>query len=71
MTLSGKLVQVVRPIPENSLAQGAVGVAWTVAEMGIDDVETADMYILEPESLDDQEKVEGLLFTEGELEALP
>ena len=71
MTLSGKLVQVARPIPENSLAQGAVGTAWTVAEVGIDDVETADMYILEPESLADQEKVEGLLFTEGELEALP
>ena len=65
MTLSGKLVQVVRPIPKNSLAQGAVGVAWTVAEMGIDDVETGDVYILEPESLDDQEKVEGLLFTRG------
>ena len=48
-----------------------MGRAWTVAEMGIEDVETADMYILEPESIADQEKVEGLLFTEGELEALP
>ena len=33
--------------------------------MGIDDVETGDMYLLEPESLADQEKVAGLLFTEG------
>jgi len=74
MTLSGKLVQVARPTTENSLAQGAVGVAWAVAGMGIgeDEVEeTADTYILEPESLKDQEKVAGLLFTEGELEALP
>ena len=75
MTLSGKLVQVARPTTENSLAQGAVGVAWAVAGMGIDEEdeveETADMYILEPESPVDQEKVEGLLFTEGELEALP
>ena len=70
MTLSGKLVQLARPSTVNSLAEGAVGVAWTVAAMGIDDVETGDMYILEPESLEDREKVEGLLFTEGELEEL-
>ena len=74
MTLSGKLVQVTRPTTENSLAQGAVGVAWVVAGMGIDEddiEETADMYILEPELPADQEKVAGLLFTEGELGALP
>ena len=72
MTLSGKLVQVARPTPENSLAQGAVGVAWAVAGMGIDEeYETVDMYLLEPESADDQEKVAGLLFTEGELEEFP
>ena len=73
MTLSGKLVQVARPTTENSLAQGAVGVAWAVAGMGIDEdevEETADLYLLEPESPSDQEKVAGLLFTEGELEAL-
>ncbi len=74
MTLSGKLVQVARPTTENSLAQGAVGVAWAVAGMGIDEdeaEETADTYILEPESPGDQEKVAVLLFTEGELEPLP
>ena len=72
MTLNAKLVQVARPSAVNSLAEGAVGEAWTVAAMGIDDVETATCtYILEPESLDDQEKVEGLLFAEGDLEALP
>ena len=30
-----------------------------------------DLYLLEPEGFDDQEKVAGLLFTEGELEPLP
>ncbi len=69
MTLSGKLVQVARPTPEHSLAQGAVGVAWPA---GILDIDTGDMYYsLEPESPADQEKVAGFLFTEGELEELP
>ena len=46
MTLSRKLVQVARPTLENSLAQGAVGVAWAVAGMGIDEEdETVDMYL--------------------------
>ena len=31
MVFSGKLVQVTRPTTENSLADGAVGVAWAVA----------------------------------------
>jgi hypothetical protein len=30
-----------------------------------------DLYVLEPEGFEDQEKVAGLLFTEGELEPLP
>ena len=66
MTLNGKLVQVARPSTVNSLADGAVGVAWTVAITGIDDVDT--MYRLVPESPADREKVTGLLFAEGELE---
>ena len=52
-----------------SLADGAVGVAWTFAIKGIDAIEP--MYRLLPESPPDQEKVEGLLFAEGELEELP
>ena len=74
MTLSGKLVQVARPSTENSLAEGAVGVAWAlVAGLWIDDVGTTvvAMYVLEPESPDDQEKVAGLLFIEAELKPLP
>ena len=62
------MVQVARPSTVNSLADGAVGVAWTVAVKGIDDVET--IYRLAPESPDYQEKVARLLFTEGELEEL-
>ena len=69
MTLNGKLVQVARPSTINSLADGAVGVAWTFAIPGIDDVET--VYRLLPESPADQEMVAGLLFAEGELEELP
>ena len=69
MVLNGRLVQVARPSTVNSLAVGAVGFAWTFAITGIDDVEP--MYRLIPESLVDQEKVAGLLFTEGELEPLP
>ena len=69
MTLNGRLVQVARPSTVNSLADGAVGVAWTVVVTGFDAVET--MYRLAPESPADQEKIAGLLFAEGELEPLP
>ncbi len=71
MVLNGRLVQVARPSEMNRMADGAVGLAWTVAAMGIDDEETAHMYLLEPESFEDQERVEGLLFAEEELEELP
>ena len=41
MPLSGQLVQVARPSTENSLAEGAVGVAWAlVAGLWMDDVGT-------------------------------
>ncbi len=69
MDLSGKLVQVARPTPDNSLAMGMVGVAhlmWPRVDVGI-----PEMYILVPESLTDQETFGGMLFTEEELEALP
>ena len=68
MTVSGKLVHVVRTAPDNSLAQDVVGVAWAVAGMGINEVETSNTYLLEPESLADREKVRRLLFTREELE---
>ena len=50
-----------------------MGTAWSVRDMG-DELPSAivpDLYLLEPEGFDDQEKVAGLLFTEGELEPLP
>lgn len=74
MNLSGKLVQVARPTRENSLAQSMVGTAWSVSDMSDDlpgNQGTEDLYLLEPEGLDDQEKVAGLLFSETELEPLP
>ncbi len=69
MVLNGRLVQVARPTPDNSLVQGAVGVAhlvWPSTLVGF-----SDLYLLEPESPEDGERVEGLLFAEGELEELP
>ncbi len=69
MTLQGKLVEVAKPNPANSLVQRVVGVAnlvWPSTLVGV-----SDLYLLEAESPDDKERVEGLLFTEGELEALP
>jgi hypothetical protein len=74
MTLSGKLVQVARPTQENSLAEGMVGTAWSALDMDDGAASAAsgpDLYILEPEGLDDQEKIAGLLFSEAELEPLP
>ena len=74
MNLSGKLVRVVSPTRENTLAQGMEGTARSALDMD-DDTPSAssapDLYILEPEGLDDQEKIAGLLFTEAELEVLP
>ena len=74
MTLSGKLVQVARPTQENSLAEGMVGTAWSAIDMDDDPTSAGsapDMYILEAEGLEDQEKIAGLLFSEAELEPLP
>ncbi len=68
MVLNGRLVQVARPIPENSLAMGVVGIAqlaWPRVDVGI-----PEMYILVPQSLADHERFGGMLFTEEELEAL-
>ncbi len=69
MVLSGKLVQVARPTPDNILALDMVGIAhlaWPRVDVGI-----PEMYILVPESLADHERFGGMLFTEEELEALP
>ena len=69
MSINDKLVQVAKPIPENSLAIGVVGMTylmWPAAGVGI-----PEMYGLEPDSPNDWEKVKGLLFTEKELKILP
>lgn len=69
MSIDNELVQVIRPMPENKLAMGVVGTTYLMWPAG--DVGIPAMYGLEPEFPDDQEKVEGLLFTERELEVLP
>ena len=72
-SLSCKLVQVAGPTQENTLAQGMVVTARSIRDMG-DDLPIAsipDLYLLEPEGFEDQEKVARLLFTEEEVEPLP
>jgi len=68
---NAKPLQVARPTPENSLAQGMVGTVWSVRAMG-DDLPSNSyvphLYFLEHEGFDNPEKVAGLLFTEVELE---
>ena len=66
MTLANKRVQVVRPVYENSLSIGIVGIAIPAATTVV-----AGRYVLVPENATDLEKVQGLLFSEAELEPLP
>ena len=65
MILSDKLVQVARPTLKPGLLQGLVGTGWWLGIM------FPGLYILAPENPDDQDKVLGVLFSEGELEPLP
>lgn len=49
MNISGKLVQVARPTPENSLARRMVGTAWSLRVMGDDlpnNPNISDFYLL-------------------------
>ena len=66
MTLANKRVQVARPVYENSLAIGIVGLAIPAATTIV-----ANRYVLVPDDAKDLEKVQGLLFSEAELEPLP
>jgi len=50
MSFSGSLVQVARPEVENSLAEGAVEIAWWVGPLAV----SIDLYALEPEEPDEQ-----------------
>ena len=64
MTLANKRVQVVRPTVENSFAQGVVGMALSA-------INDSNQYFLIPDDEDALNKVEGVLFSEAELEPLP
>jgi hypothetical protein len=68
MISSGTLVQVARPSLENSLADGVVGFAWLADQRS--QTNSVCLYRLKPEEQDYQLPVEGLLFSEAELEAL-
>ncbi len=63
MPLAHKRVQVTRPVYENSLAIGIVGIALPALHSVV-----AGRYFLLPES---NKIVEDLLFSESELELLP
>ena len=62
MKMDGRIVQVVKPIPEHSLAHGVVGTATQVGLL------FPDLYALDPVIPEDEDKFKGLLFTEAELE---
>ncbi len=66
MPLAHKRVQVTRPVYENSLAIGIVGIALPALHSVV-----AGRYFLLPESNKDLNIVEDLLFSESELELLP
>lgn len=66
MTLAHRRVQVARPTLENSLAQGVVGMALPVING-----DNRGQYYLMADDEDDLEKIEGLVFSEAELEPLP
>ncbi len=66
MSLAHKRVQVARPVYENSLAIGIVGIALPALHSVV-----AGRYFLLPESNKDLDIVEDLLFSESELELLP
>ena len=66
MTLANRRVQVARPVFENSLTIGIVGLALPALRTVI-----AGRYYLVPDDEDDLVRVEGLLFSEEELETIP
>ena len=66
MPLVHKRVQVTRPVYENSLAIGIVGIALPALHSVV-----AGRYFLLPESNKDLNIVEDLQFSEPELELLP
>jgi hypothetical protein len=66
MTMDYKRVRVARPTEENRLAQGVVGMALPAVGNG-----TVGLFYLIPYYAGDMDTVEGLLFSEAELEPLP
>ena len=64
MTLANKRVRVARPAEENKVANGVVG-------MALPAIGTLELYFLIPYYGGDMDKVEGMLFSEVELEPLP
>ncbi len=66
MTLANKRVRVARPTEENKVANGIVGMALPAIGVG-----TLELYFLIPYYGGDMDKVEGMLFSEVELEPLP
>jgi len=55
------------PLFGNSLAMGIIGTAY----IAVGGTKVIGRYVIDPDDSSDLEIVEGLLFTESELEALP
>ena len=66
MTLANQRVQVAHPTYENSLAMGIVGRAY----FAVGGSKVLGMYAIDPDDPDELRIVEGLLFSEAELEEL-
>ena len=66
MTLANRRVQVARPVYENSLAMGIVGIALPAVHSVV-----GGRYFLVPDNEEDLHKVENILFSEDELEPVP
>ena len=66
MVLANKRVRVARPTKENRVANGVVGMALPAIGAG-----TLELYYLISYYGGDMDKVEGMLFSDSELESLP
>ena len=67
MSLTNQRVQVARPAQGNFSAKGIVGTAFPA----VGGARFAGLYVLDPDDIDDLDKVETLLFNESELESVP
>ena len=67
ITLANRRVQVAQPAEGSHMALGVVGTAYPA----VGGRRVVGLYVVDPDDKEDLVKVEGLLFSEAELEPLP